>query len=176
MADARVSGCERDVLLMLSKGLLSQNSQEDVVIQGSGLSSGDRRRNAQLARVREWGPGDNAISGIDLRDEKQAIVLTNHDSQVLARRRVRAKAWRMGPVLDWARTQARQLGFADVTVGCEPTGHRWLVLDQLAAQRDMTLVCVQPLLTGRARESEDYTPDQTHDNGAALVSPLVAQL
>ena len=30
-------------------------------------------------------PTDNAILGIDLADEKQAIVLTDHDSQVLAR-------------------------------------------------------------------------------------------
>src|SRR5258707_10659181 len=119
MADARVNGCERDVLLMLSKGLVSQNSQEDVVIQGSGLSRGDRRRNAQLARLRELVPVDNAIIGIDLADEKQAIVLTNHDSQVLARRRVKAKAWWMGPVLGWGRTQAPQLGFPQVTVGCE---------------------------------------------------------
>ena len=137
---------------------------------------GDRRRNAQLSRLRELVPVDNAIVGIDLADEKQAIVLTNHDSQVLARRRVKAKAWRLGPVLDWARNEARQLGFADVTVGCEPTGHRWRVLDQLAAQRDMTLVCVQPLLTGRARESEDYTRDKTDDKDAVLIARLVAQL
>ena len=177
MADARVGEYESDVLLMLSKGLVSQNSQEDVVIQGSsGLSRGDRRRNAQLSRLRELVPVDNAIVGIDLADEKQAIVLTNHDSQVLARRRVKAKAWRLGPVLDWARNEARQLGFADVTVGCEPTGHRWRVLDQLAAQRDMTLVCVQPLLTGRARESEDYTRDKTDDKDAVLIARLVAQL
>ena len=146
------------------------------MIQGNGLSRGDKRRNAQLARLRELVPVDNAIVGIDLADEKQAIVLTNHDSQVLARRRVKAKAWRLGPVLEWARTKAHELGFADVTVGCEPTGHRWRVLDQLAAQRDMTLVCVQPLLTGRARESEDYTRDKTDDKDAVLIARLVAQL
>ena len=123
-------------------GLVSQNSQEDVVVQGSGLSRGDKRRNAKLARLRELVPAGNAILGIDLADEKQAIVLTDHDSQVLARTRVKAKAWRLGPVLEWGREQARRLGFADVTVGCEPTGHRWRVLDQLAAQQNMVLVCV----------------------------------
>jgi hypothetical protein len=35
-------------------------------------------------------------------------------------------------------------GFA--SVACEPTGHRWWVLDQLAAKRRLPLVCVQPLL------------------------------
>ena len=60
------------------------------------------------------------------------MVVTDHDSQVLARKSVKAKAWELGAVLDWARRQARGHGFAGVTVGCEPTGHRWRVLDQLA--------------------------------------------
>ena len=121
-------------------------------------------------------PTDNAILGIDLADEKQAIVLTDHDSRVLARTRVKAKAWQLGPVLEWGRGSARKHGFADVTVGCEPTGHRWRVLDQLAAQQDMVLVCVKPMLVGRARESEDYTRDKSDDKDAVLIARLVAQL
>jgi transposase len=69
-------------------------------------------------------------------------VVTDHDSQVLARRQVKAKATELGPVLAGARQVAHEHGFADVTVGCEPTGHRWRVLDQLAAQQGMALVCV----------------------------------
>ena len=38
-------------------------------------------------------------------------------------------------------------GFAGVTVACEPTGHRWRVLGQLAADRSMPYVCVQPMQT-----------------------------
>jgi transposase len=174
MADEGVD--VEDVLLMWLTGSVSQDIEEDVVVQGSGLSRGDKRRNAQLARLRELVPACNAILGIDLADEKQAMVLTDHDSQVLARRRVRAKAWRLGPVLEWARQQAHRHGFADVTVGCEPTGHRWRVLDQLAAQQGMALVCVQPLLVGRARESEDYTRDKSDDKDAVLIARLVAQL
>ena len=34
-------------------GLVSQNSQEDVVVQGSGLSRGDKRRNADGGE-RDW--------------------------------------------------------------------------------------------------------------------------
>ena len=102
-------------------GLVSQNSQEDVVVQGSYLSRGYKRRNERLARLRGLVPTDNAIVVIDLADEKQALVVTDHDSRVLARRRVRAKAWELGSVLAWARQQARQHGFTDVTVGCEPT-------------------------------------------------------
>jgi len=167
--------CE-DVLLLSLKGLVSHNSEEDVVIQGSGLSRGDKRRNARFARIRELVPVENAILGIDLADVKQAVVVTDHDSRVLARRRVLAKAWDLGPVLDWARRVAHEQGFGDVTVGCEPTGHRWRVLDQLAAQRDMALVCVQPMLVGRARESEDYTRDKSDDKDAVLIARLVAQL
>lgn len=87
---------EQDVLLVSLTGLVSQNSQEDVVTQGSGLSRGDKRRNDRLARLRGLVPAGNAIVGIDLADEKQVIVVTDHDSRVLARRRVRAKAWRLG--------------------------------------------------------------------------------
>jgi transposase len=165
-----------DVLLLSLTGLESQNSEEDVVVQGSGLSRGDKRRNAKLARMRELVPVENAILGIDLADVKQAVVLADHDSRVLARKRVSAKAWELGPVLRWARRVAREQGFVDVTVGCEPTGHRWRVLDQLAAQHDMTLVCVNPMLVGRARESEDYTRDKSDDKDAVLIARLVAQL
>ena len=113
---------------------------------GSGLSRGDRNRNARLARLRELVPLGNAIVGIDLADDTQAVVVTDHDSRVIARRRVRARAWELGEVLDWALTRASEARFASVTVACEPTGHRWRVLDQLAAGRGLALVCVQPLL------------------------------
>jgi len=167
---------EKDVLLMSLTGLVSLDSQEDVVVKGIGLSRGDKRRNGRLARLRVLVPAENAILGIDLADTKQAVVVTDHDSQVLARGPVTAKAWELGPVLDWARKVAHAHGFADVTVGCEPTGHRWRVLDQLAAQHDMALVCVQPLLTGQARQAEDYTSDKRDDKDAVLIARLVAQL
>jgi transposase len=172
----RVDEGQKDVLLMSLTGLVSQNSQEDVVVQASGLSRGDKRRNARMERLRVLVPAGNAIVGIDLADELQAVVITDHDSRVLARRRVKTKAWQMGPVLAWARQQARGFGFTDVTVGCEPTGHRWCVLDQLAAQHGMPFVCVQPLLVGRSREREDYTRDKTDDKDAVLIARLVAQL
>ncbi|TVT21719.1 IS110 family transposase [Amycolatopsis acidiphila] len=165
-----------DVLLMSCAGLQSQDIEEDVMPHGSGLSRGDKRRNGRLARLRALVPPQNAILGIDLADEKQALVVTDHDSRVLARKRVRAKAWRLDSALEWARNVARRHGFADVTVGCEPTGHRWRVLDQLAAGLGMPLVCVQPLLVGRARESEDYTRDKTDDKDAVLIARLVGDL
>jgi len=173
---SRVDDEYEDVLLLSLTGLVSHNSEEDVVVQGSDLSRGDKRRNARFARLRELVPVENAILGIDLADVKQALVVTDHDSRVLARKRVRAKAWDMGPVLDWARRVARDRGFGDVTVGCEPTGHRWRVLDQLAGQRDMSLVCVQPMLVGRAREADDYTRDKSDDKDAVLIARLVTQL
>ena len=40
----------------------------------------------------------------------------------------------------------------------------------------MTLVCVQPLLVGRAREAEDYTRDKSDDKDAVLIARLVARL
>ena len=59
--------------------------------------------------------------GIDLADDKQAAVVTDHDSRVIARRRVRARAWELGELLDWAVGNAAAAGFVAVTVACEPT-------------------------------------------------------
>lgn len=143
---------------------------------GSGLSRGDRRRNERLAGLRSIVHPDRAIVAIDLADDKQAVVVTDHDSRVLARRRVRARAWQLGPTLEWARAQAVAAGFEGAVVGCEPTGHRWRVVDQLAAEVGMPLVCVQPLLVGRAREAEDFTRDKTDDKDAVLIARLVSEL
>jgi transposase len=119
---SRVGDEVEDVLLLSLTGLVSQDSEEDVVVQVSGLSRGDKRRNAKLAELRRLVPVDHAILGIDLADRKQAVVICDHDSQVLARKTVTVRAWDLGPVLDWARGVARKHGFAGVTVGCEPTG------------------------------------------------------
>jgi transposase len=146
------------------------------VSEGNGLSRGDRSRNQRLARLRRLVPAGNAIVGIDLADVKQAVVVTDHDSRVLARRRVLCRAWQLGEVLDWALEQAKAAGFTSVTVACEPTGHRWRVLDQLAAERGLALVCVQPLLIWRAREAEDLTFDKSDPKDAVIIARLAARL
>jgi transposase len=143
---------------------------------GSGVSRGDRNRNARLSRLREEVPVTNAIVGIDLADRKQMLVVTDHDSKVLARRTFRCKAWDLGAALDWASDRARGKGFAGVTVACEPTGHRWMVLAQLAAERGMSFVCVQPAASSWARKTEDLTTDKTDDKDAVLIARLTAQL
>jgi hypothetical protein len=86
----------------------------------------------------------NAIVGIDLAERKQMVVVTDHDSKVLARRTFRCKAWDLGAALDWAAGRGARGGYAGGTVACEPTGHRWRVLGQLATERGMSFVCVQP--------------------------------
>jgi transposase len=146
------------------------------VSNGSGVSRGDRNRNARLARLREAVPCSNAIVGIDLADSKQMVVVTDHDSKVLARRTFRCKAWDLADALEWAADRAVRAGFAGVTVACEPTGHRWRVLGQLAADRDMSFVCVQPAASAYARRTEDLTGDKTDDKDAVLIARLTAQL
>lgn len=69
---------------------------------GSGVSRGDRNRNARLTRLREAVPLSNAIVSIDLADRKQMVVVCDHDSKVLARRTFPCKAWDLGAALDWA--------------------------------------------------------------------------
>ena len=98
---------------------------------GSGVSRGDRNRNARLARLRGLVLATNVIVGIDLADAKQMVVVCDHDSKVLARRTFRCRVWGLGAALDWAAARAAGHGFAGVTVSCEPTGHRWRVLGQL---------------------------------------------
>lgn len=143
---------------------------------GSGVSRGDRNRNARLSRLRAAVPVTNAIVGIDLAERKQMVVVCDHDSQVLARRTFRCKAWALGDALEWAAGRAVKAGFAGVTVACEPTGHRWRILGQLAAEREMSFVCVQPALSAWARKTEDLTTDKTDDKDAVLIARLTAQL
>jgi transposase len=143
---------------------------------GSGVSRGDRNRNARLARLRVLVPVTNAIVGIDLADKKQMVVVTDHDSKVLARKTFRCHAWDLGAALDWAGKQASANGFTAVTVACEPTGHRWRVLGQLARERGMPFVCVQPMLSSWARRSEDLTFDKTDEKDAVIIARLAAQL
>jgi transposase len=130
---------------------------------GSGVSRGDRNRNARLGRLRGLVPVTNAIVGIDLADAKPMVVVCDHDSRVLARRTFRCRAWDLGAALDWAGGKAASQGFAGVTVSCEPTGHRWRVLGQLAADRGLPFVCVQPAVTSWSRRAEDLTPDKTDE-------------
>jgi len=143
---------------------------------GSGVSRGDRNRNARLARLRALVRVDHAVVGIDLADAKQMVVVCDHDSKVLACRTFRCRAWDLGIALDWAAERAVEKGFTGVTVACEPTGHRWRVVGQLAADRSMPFVCVQPMLTSWARRSEDLTFDKTDEKDAVLIARLTAQL
>jgi transposase len=144
------------------------------VANGSGVSRGDRNRNARLDRLRVLVPLSNAIVGIDLADRKQMVVVADHDSKVIARKTYRCRAWDLGVALDWALERAMAKGFGAVTVSCEPTGHRWRVLGQLADQRGMAFV--QPMQTSWARRSEDLTFDKTDEKDAVLIARLTAQL
>lgn len=143
---------------------------------GNGVSRGDRNRNAKLVRLRELVPTTSAIVGIDLAQDKQMIVVCDHDSKVLARRTFRCRAWDLGRALDWASDRAAAKGFTGVTVACEPTGHRWRVLGQLAGERGMPFVCVQPSVTSASRRTEDLTPDKTDEKDAVLIARLTGQL
>ena len=134
---------------------------------GSGVSRGDRNRNARLARLRSAVPVTNAIVGIDLADRKQMVVVTDHDSKVLARRTFRCKAWDLGAALDWAAERAVKAGFAGVTVACEPTGHRWRVLGQLAARaRDAVRVrATGGVVVGPPDRGPDHGQDRRQGRG-----------
>jgi transposase len=79
---------------------------------GSGVSRGDRNRNVRLERLRALVPVTNAIAGIDLAGVRQRVVVTDHDSKVIARRTFRCRARDLGSALDWAAAQAAANGWA----------------------------------------------------------------
>jgi transposase len=142
----------------------------------NGMTRGDRRRNARRELLRALVPRDGAVVGIDLAEEKQALVVTDHDGRVVARKTVRVKAHRLGPVLDWAAERARAKGFRSVTVACEPTGPRWLQVQRLCGERGLALVCVQPLVSHIAREQQDYTAHKSDESDCVLIARLACEL
>lgn len=144
--------------------------------QRSGLTRGDRRRNERIERLRAVVGADRAIVAIDLGEDKQVAALMDHDGRVLGRRVVRQKAHELGGLLQWAVGQADRQGFAGVVVGCEPTGHRWRSVLQLADAAGVGFVCVQPLRVHLAREADDYTRDKTDHKDAVLIGKLMSRL
>jgi transposase len=140
------------------------------------LSRGDRRRNEKLARLRAVITRESAVLAFDLAADKQVCALTDQDSKVLARRTLRCKAWELSDAVSWGLARAAEAGFSHVVVACEPTGHRWRVLDQIAADLGVALVCVQPLLVARAREAEDFTRNKNDDTDAMIIARLVTEL
>jgi transposase len=79
---------------------------------GSGVSRGDRNRNARLERLRRLVPVANAVAGIGLAGSRQMVVVTGHDSKVIARRMFRCRAWDLGSALDGAAGRAAAHGWA----------------------------------------------------------------
>lgn len=140
------------------------------------LSRGDRRRNEKLARLRAVITRESAVLAFDLAADKQVCALTDQDSKVLVRRTVRCKAWELAEAVGWGLARAAEAGFTSVVVACEPTGHRWRVLDRIAADLGVALVCVQPLLVARAREAEDFTRNKNDDTDAMIIARLVTEL
>lgn len=140
------------------------------------LSRGDRRRNEKLAVLGSIVTRDTAVLAFDLAADKQVCALTDPDSRVLARRTLRCKAWQLAEAVGWGLAAAAEAGYHSVVVACEPTGHRWRVLDQLTAAAGVRLVCVQPLLVARAREAEDFTRNKNDDADATIIARLVTEL
>lgn len=139
-------------------------------------SRGVARRNAKLGALRELVGKDRAIVAVDLASKRQAAVVCDHDSVVLARRMFTGSAWCISEILAWAGPVARKAGFAGVVLACEPTGHRWKPLQLFARAARIPAVCVQPLLVCRAREGEDFTRSRSDFGDAVIIARLTAEL
>jgi hypothetical protein len=93
-------------------GFRSQDGRRTFVAQGSGLTRGDRNRNRKVAAVREVVRPDRAVLAVDLGEDKQVAVLVDHDGRALARKVVKAKAFQLGGLLEWAAGGPRRRGSA----------------------------------------------------------------
>ena len=144
--------------------------------KGSGITRGDRRRNAKKARLRALVPCENAVAGLDLGEKRQALAVTGAGGQVLARRSPQVSVHDLGPCLDWAAGQARAAGYAGLSVACEPTGSWWMAVQDLCEARGLPFVCVQPLVSHVAREQEDLTGDKTDEGDSGLIARLAREL
>jgi transposase len=94
---------------------------------------------------------------------------------VLARRQVRARAWELGGLLEWAAAGGRcrfRVGDGRVRAGRAPVAGA----GQLAAERGLALVCVPPLLACRSGEGEDLARDRPGPKGAVLIARLASEL
>jgi len=140
------------------------------------VSRGVARRNAKLRALRELVSLDRAVLAVDLASKKQAAVVCDHDSVVLARRMFTGSAWCIDQILAWAGPIAQQAGFAGLVLACEPTGHRWKPLVVTARARRIPVVCVQPLLVRRAREGEDFTRNRSDLGDAVIIARLATEL
>jgi transposase len=139
-------------------------------------SRGVARRNVKLKALRELVGKDRAIVAVDLASKRQAAVVCDHDSVVLARRMFTGSAWCIAEILAWAEPVAAKAGFAGLVVACEPTGHRWKPVVVTARARKIPVVCVQPLLVRRAREGEDFTRSRSDFGDAVIIARLAAEL
>jgi transposase len=146
------------------------------MVERSGLTRGDRRRNARIEGVRAVVRPDRAVLAIDVGEDKQVAVLLDHDCRVVGRRVVKAKAHQLAGLLRWAGEVAAGQGFAGVVVACEPTGHRWRAVMGLADDAGMGFVCVHSLRVHLEREADDYTRDKTDHKDAVLIGRLVTRL
>jgi transposase len=144
--------------------------------KGNGLTRGDVRRNERRARLRALVPDSGLVLGLDLGEKKQAMVLADRDGRALWRRSPQVRVHELGQYLDSAAERAARAGFAGVTVACEPTGSRWMAVQELAARRAMPFVCVQPLVSHIAREQQDLTGDKTDEGDCALIARLAHEL
>ena len=144
--------------------------------QVTGLTRGVRRRNRRLRALREHVRFENAVVGIDLGGEKQAVAVRDHDAVVLDQRVFEIEAPDVGAAIDWAIGRARGAGFAGVTVSCEPTGFRWKSVVDACRRRGVPVVCVHTMLVARGREEEDYRRAKTDLRDAALLARRAIEL
>ena len=86
-------------------GFSSQDSRRTFVAQDSGLTRGDRNRNRRVEALRAVVARDRVVLSVDLGEDKQVAVVTDHEGRVLARKVVKGKAHQLAGLLGGRRSR-----------------------------------------------------------------------
>ena len=73
------------------------------------MTRGDRNRNRKIGALREVVRADRGVLAVDLGEDKQVAVVIGHDGRVLGRKVVKAKAHRLGGLVEWGAGVAGRL-------------------------------------------------------------------
>ena len=137
---------------------------------GSGVSPGDRNRNARLVRLRTAVPVTNAIVGITWLIASRWSWCAIMIPEFWPARRSGAKPGPWMPPWSWAADRAARAGFAGVTVACEPTGTvAGVGPDGRRAGGWRSFLRGRRRCRGRAG-AEDLTSDKSDEKDAVLIA------
>lgn len=78
-------------------------------------------------------------------------------------------------LLAWIHSLQTKLGFTEVIIGLEPTGHYWMNLADWLMEQKIEVVLVNPLTTKRNKENRDNSPSKNDAKDALTIADVVSR-